>query len=610
MSQFEILANELIFDIFEFLNTSHLIHAFLPLNSRFKYLLYEYFQQHSLDLRSISRYYFHEFCKEHLPNLTNNITSLQLSNNGETPNLCELLYSYEFPIDRFIQLRSLVLYEIDSSEVLCQIINQCQNLSSFDHLYLFDCKFNNKQVAFIIGQIWCLPNLTHFVMNNLSVDFTSIRERLIISSMLKSLSLKNVRFNNESNYLLDSIPCLEYLKIDSADWLHLKDRPKKILSSLTSLQISIDRCDNINQIDNLFRTFPNLIRLTLRISFMYLDGNVCKKLINDNLPNLQTFRLKTSFECPKNVNVHETADQLIDSFRTEFWLVEHKWYVRCDYDDIYNRLILLYTLPNVFDIDIEHRLKTKFWLSTKPDESKLCPLLKIHDFQLKPNHISSLKTLEDVNNMFPNLKQLITELPYGDDTINRYTMIFSRLTTLNVSLENNFGYDQLQIILNRTHCLYSLIIDSFGETYVKLFQLTSPSVRRIQLLKAQAKFGKYFNHDDCEKLVNSPLGFQCQVLSIELEDQMDIIYLIEKIPHLRVLVFRIQLIVENHLRSPSIQNKFIRWLQGKLSTRSIIKSYPGQASKLKIWIDREANNALVRNRFNFSSILALFQRFF
>ena len=83
----ESLANELLLDIFEFLNNRHLLHAFYNLNHRFNNLLLTHFQTSQyLDFYSIAKCDFDIVSQEYIPLVANQITALRLSNDDETPH--------------------------------------------------------------------------------------------------------------------------------------------------------------------------------------------------------------------------------------------------------------------------------------------------------------------------------------------------------------------------------------------------------------------------------------------------------------------------------------------------------------------------------------------
>ncbi len=82
----ESLANELLLDLFEFLNDAHLLRAFHNLNLRFNNLLFDYFRTSGrLDFRSITKHDFNIVFEQYVPLIVDRITALRLSNDDETP---------------------------------------------------------------------------------------------------------------------------------------------------------------------------------------------------------------------------------------------------------------------------------------------------------------------------------------------------------------------------------------------------------------------------------------------------------------------------------------------------------------------------------------------
>src|ERR1700722_3644762 len=109
----ESLANELFIDLFEFLSSDHLLHAFHGLNSRFDSLLLGHFRTHGLDFRSISKHAFNTICR-HLSSISNQITSLYLSEKDDTPGQIDEFYAHGLTLRQFTHLQSLSLYRLRS----------------------------------------------------------------------------------------------------------------------------------------------------------------------------------------------------------------------------------------------------------------------------------------------------------------------------------------------------------------------------------------------------------------------------------------------------------------------------------------------------------------
>ncbi len=81
----ELLCNELLLYVFEFLNDVHLFRAFYGLNYRFNTLLFDYNRSYCLDFRSIHKRDFRTICEKYAPSIVDRITSICLSDDDDTP---------------------------------------------------------------------------------------------------------------------------------------------------------------------------------------------------------------------------------------------------------------------------------------------------------------------------------------------------------------------------------------------------------------------------------------------------------------------------------------------------------------------------------------------
>ncbi|CAF4209597.1 unnamed protein product [Rotaria magnacalcarata] len=163
----ESLANELLLYLFEFFDGIQLLRAFHDFNSRFNHLLYNHYRVYRIDFHSISKYQFDDLCQYCLPSITDQIISLTISDDDETPNLPAIFLSYNFTLDKFTRLQSLSLYSIQSFAQLSQLIYQCHQLRHLTRLRMFD-GYNddrNNDIQFLINTIWSLPKLQHFYLN-------------------------------------------------------------------------------------------------------------------------------------------------------------------------------------------------------------------------------------------------------------------------------------------------------------------------------------------------------------------------------------------------------------------------------------------------------------
>jgi hypothetical protein len=136
---FESLPNELLLELFEYLDAAHLFHAFFRLKSRFDNLLCAHFQLYHLDFRLLTKYNFKIICEPYLPVILDQIIALHLTNNDETMNMSKLLYTRGFTLDEFKHLQYISFYRTRSCNLLNQLICECLFLPQSTHLNIIEC---------------------------------------------------------------------------------------------------------------------------------------------------------------------------------------------------------------------------------------------------------------------------------------------------------------------------------------------------------------------------------------------------------------------------------------------------------------------------------------
>jgi hypothetical protein len=75
-------------------------------------------------------------------------------------------------------------------------------------------------------------------------------------------------------------------------------------------------------------------------------------IISDYLPKLKNIHLRMKFKPPNNEDKEKQLNEIVDSFRTDFWINKNKRFVRCYWhiEDEKNESssIHLFTLPYIF----------------------------------------------------------------------------------------------------------------------------------------------------------------------------------------------------------------------------------------------------------------------
>ncbi|CAF3665333.1 unnamed protein product [Rotaria sordida] len=100
---------------------------------------------------------------------------------------------------------------------------------------------------------------------------------------------------------------------------------------------------------------------------------------------------------------------------------------------------------------------------------------------------------------------------------------------------------------------------------------------------------RYFNSTECIMLANSSLGFQCEVLMIDIENRTNILEFINTMPKLRTLSIRCKNDKMNSYELSEANEDLIEWLREHLpSTRAYsINRSLYNISHINIWIDKE-----------------------
>ncbi len=549
--KFEFLANELLLDIFEYLPSVHLLRSFYNLNLRFNNLLFVHFRSFSLDFRSVSQYDFNLICREYLPSITDHIISLCLSNNDDTPQQIELFLEHNLNIRQFYSLKSLSLYELCSNEIMNKIMFEWKYLPNLTHLTLAGCylRFNQINTQQLIDNIWSLPKLIYCYLNINFGEFNVLIPR-VMSSSLKYLFIWGIEHNqHEINALFKQTPYLQNFSI----LFNYNDEIEQSISSIIKLKLCLSRIEE-NILIKFFENTPNLNHLIIDICSStneILNGYQWENIIRNYLPNLKLFQFRMEFQY-KNIN------NLLNSFKTSFWIEEHNWFIRCHWN---SNLIYLYSLPYIFK---------EFYFDSSMQFKSTCPnddnyLYYNHVKELKYNMSSVLSPIQ-----FLNINHLSIDFPIN---MNFWSIIpkLDQITSLNVSINNsNVDQSQFQYLINKIPHLDSLSFNSC--TSILIFELINVSIRRLDL----QRYNQYFNDEQCRSLI----GIQCEILFIKIKNRHISIDLIRNMMNLRMLNIE----CEDDNFEETKQDELIIWLKEHLPLTCIVTRDFIFHSDIRIWI--------------------------
>jgi hypothetical protein len=581
---FELLPNEILLDLFDYFDGIDLFHAFYGLNFRFNYLLDKQYRAFRFDFKSRSKRQFDMICQQQLPKIADRVISLNLSNDDDTPKQVDLFISYIPSIDQFIHLRSLSLSMLHVYTTIMKIIDQCHQLSGLIHLEFNSCYFSHNRQYFqsIINNIWSLPKLIYCKIHMYAVRRLRFCMPTQISTSFKRLALIRCPLAlDQIAELYQYTPNLKHLSITVKNFAD--DYQPILLPTLISLQISVSYINGISKIVLLLQNMPNLRCLDINIVSNIIDGYQWKYIITNYLPKLEKFQFRMNHTLDFVDARQEHVDRLIDSFRSSFWIDEHRWFVRCFVVQTY---VYLCTISNPLPY-IGASLPDSF-ISTYPDDNlqQFCnSITEIHDGGFFDTPIPS-------NIHLSNIKRLEIKFPINDQFWS-IVPILNQLHSLTVYLTADTCQSQVKALLDRAPHLSELTIRNIGFSPLQMssFQYTNISVRQLDIQNGS----HYFNEDESMALARSPLGIQCQVLTTLVRNRESILTLIQNMINLRFLTIACEeLLHSNRLKTETDdlphkeyivpEKEIIQWLKERLPPTYTIDKYSYSTSKIQIWM--------------------------
>ncbi|CAF0778016.1 unnamed protein product [Adineta ricciae] len=585
MVLFECLPNEVLLESFIYLDTIQLLRALYGLNVRLNRVIYLHFEAHQFSFQSLPNEHFDLICHEYLPCAIENIRSLRLSHE-ETPDLSEILFSQYFTLDRFHRLQTLCLHYIKSLGTLMKITYQCRNLQFLTTLKIIADRHGEKQTRIfnLFDNIWNIPSLKHCNLNGIQKKLIVPFQMSSVSSTIEFLCIQNVKYGLQALFgLLLCTPNLEHLSTTigsytANDYLELQSY------TMTSLFVSFDVFPSTMKI--IFEKFPNLQHLKVKINNTYIDGSEWQQIIETHLPRLKLFQFKMIFEFMPNIKRDVQAEQILQTFRSPFWIEKHQWFVRCRWNPSNTiKLTIVYTLPYAFE---------SFHYSNEYCERSTDLAEKSHRVyeHIRYVHLHRIDAIDSVNDLnpfnikFPKTIHVTAHIPF-DNTFLYSNQTFNEVKSLVVYLSMDTGYYQLQLLIDQMPALYSLKIYSHNRVHASFFHLTSRSVRRLDLTRCSLDGVDYLSDEECRRLIDSPMGKQCEVLFAPLSSRDFVLDLIHKMATLRLLVLECYEDPKIFKYCKCKNDELLEWLHHQLLTTCLIVRDQTSPSKIKIWINRE-----------------------
>jgi hypothetical protein len=423
-----------------------------------------------------------------------------------------------------------------------------------------------------------LPRLTHCHLDLNFLGSYYLIKPTLISSPIEYLSMKSIAYSSSSLVeILEHTPHLQHL-CTTLQYKRALPQSFTVAPLVTRLKISIDY--PLSGLNYLFKMMPNLSHVALEIPYTsdhnYLNGDQWEQVIAKNLSNIKVFRFLVRFRFSEpTYNIEETIDKVLDTFRTPFWLNDHRWFVRCAWNpEVTGPTISLYTLPHSFDVSyaLYPRIRSKSTCPTGQDDwtyNDVCQIISKND------------VLDGVPSciLCPKIGYLKVVFPTHNN-IWSFILTLDHLTSLKISLDNKTSLSQLQALLDRVPCLYSLSVEKASVSQLAQLNIIHKRPRVVSLANY------CFNAPECSVLANSPLGRQCEVLSIDVTDRRHVPGIINEMPSLRALTCYCE---DNKWgldgSLSSITNDVVKWLQDQLPSTCSISSRRRGHLYIRVWFD-------------------------
>lgn len=573
----ESFVNELLCDLFDFLTIGELFRAFSGLNSRFDSLLLRYIRTRDVNFRSISKQDFDTICLHYVPLTFDKIKSLCFSNENDTPEQINRFYEHGFILQQFTHLQSLTLCRVRVGQMVNEIQLGLSQLLDLTHLILDGCNlgYDQSSALSLINTIWNLPKLTHCYFNDSLIfihDQGLFVPPTITSSSIQHLSILNIDDHEfKIADLFQRTPNLRHFSISIWAYCSNFTLSSSVLS-ITALKLI--GCSYSAMVD-LLKRVPNLCQLRVCIDH-YINGQGWEQVISNYVPKLKILQFNMGYRLDSNTNYEEQIDEILNSFRSPFWLNTHRWFVQCEcsLNNINNSI---YTLPfTAKQFSIYNHI---FLKSTYPQgnyqSSYEC--VRILDYT---SHLSQESNSSQIQ--FSSIEEISIELPMMNH-IWSSLLKFNQLTSMKVSSYHPTEdcIIQIQALLDCASRLSSLEIQWKSVTSLEsvLFKIKSSSINHLKLLS----YEQWFDTEQCLKLSRSPIGIQCEVLSIGIQSRTCILDLVNNMNKLRALTIECQDDQWNQW-SKSTEDGFLNWLREHLPAKCQVTNASRWESTVRLWI--------------------------
>ncbi|UJR32607.1 hypothetical protein I4U23_020067 [Adineta vaga] len=318
-THFEDLSNDLITEIFIYLDGFHIYQSFSSLNIRFQNLVASRTISLQIDGSSISKSSFENSYIDFIQLHKNRIQSLYLSN----PCIIDTILS---SIKHFSQLQTLIIDQIECE----RLEHLLTTLTCLQYLSFLSINIEpNANKTEIYNQIFMLSTLKSCKIS--CEDPIQLGQFLFstnISCSIEILLISGQCYLNELDSSLSHLPQLRhlYVKQINGDSNSSTELSSPVINHLTYVSIKLDSIKFVQFeqfVKKYFQQVKQLFISTTR-DMTYLEGNRWEKLIITSMSHLQIFdfhhTIKNFFDYPDDI-----FENLFNQFHSQFWK-QQQWF--------------------------------------------------------------------------------------------------------------------------------------------------------------------------------------------------------------------------------------------------------------------------------------------
>lgn len=459
---FEDLSNEIVCEIFEYLNISEIQQSFVLLNERFSNLILYSNLPIKLNFSSILQSTYEKYSNDIVFPYRHRIHSINLMN----PFIFDQLSFSLFP-----RLQILILENM-SSEKVEKIFDECPNLS----LLLIQLMDVLKNANTLYEKILRLPLLQYCKISREKQLFILPLQMFSPQlSALKQLVINHQYGMNDLVILLSYLPELHRLSCTNLigfNFEYINIQPI-ILNNLRNLSFKVENL-TFDKLELFFMNVTHQVEVfyfSADYQIDYFNAPRWENLILLKLPKLRLFNLRIKSE---ETSLRRIPYISINQFMSSFWFTR-QWYFRYEYQATY---AILYSIHPHRSIHYELNYRSS-------EETSPCPTSKIFSSVKHLIHRGDISARKNLVS-FPFISEL-SIVDYSNRSMDSISTNLDRFISLNklikLSIDHRlFCVTQLIDLLYFCPLIQILSVDSLSFSKVK-----STSIEQTETFKTISK---------------------------------------------------------------------------------------------------------------------------